>query len=115
MLPSRRLISALILLALSMTAKAAPLKVLGFDDMSCVAWNASKSDPDVRGQQLAWVRGFLSGHNYARQAEQVSVVSAGTVETFVNRHCGEKTRSTLVEAAQRMSDQYSGRNAPITK
>ncbi|GAA5175774.1 hypothetical protein GCM10025771_08850 [Niveibacterium umoris] len=110
-----RLMSAMMLATLSATAGAAPVKILGFDDMSCVAWNASKNDAEVRAQQIAWVRGFLSGHNYARQSEQVSVVSAGTVETFVNRHCGEKTRSTLAEAAQRMSDQYSGRNAAITK
>jgi len=96
-------------------ADAAPLKTLGFDDMSCTAWNAAKGDADTRAQQLAWVRGFLSGHNYARQSQQVSEVSNGTVETFVNRYCSEKARGSFAEAAQRMSDQYSGRNAPITK
>jgi len=95
--------------------EAAPVKTLGFDDMSCSAWAAAKSDPDTHAQQLAWVRGFLSGHNYARQTQQTSEVSQGTVETFITRYCNEKARSTYAEAAQRMSDQYSGRDAPITK
>lgn len=109
------LVTALLLCTAAPLASAAPLKIVGFEDMSCVAWNASKSDPELRAQYLAWVRGFLSGHNYGRQSEQVSVVSNGTVETYVNRYCAEKTRSSFAEAAQRMSDQYSGRNAPITK
>jgi hypothetical protein len=110
-----RLVPALLLCSVVSLADAAPLKIVGFEDMSCVAWNASKSDPEVRGQQIAWVRGFLSGHNYGRQSEQTSVVSNGTVETFINRYCSEKTRGSFAEAAQRMSDQYSGRNAAIKK
>lgn len=109
------LIPALLFACVTAAADAAPLKILGFDDMSCAAWNAAKGDADVRAQQLAWVRGFLSGHNYARQSQQVSEVSNGTVETFVNRYCSEKARGNFAEAAQRMSDQYSGRNTAITK
>lgn len=109
------LMLALLLACMTFSADAAPLKILGFEDMSCAAWTASKGDAETRAQQIAWVRGFLSGHNYARQSQQVSEVSNGTVETFVNRYCSEKARGNFAEAAQRMSDQYSGRNAAITK
>jgi hypothetical protein len=44
---------------------AVPLKILGFDDMSCRAWSASKDDAEQRALYVAWVRGVLSGHNYA--------------------------------------------------
>ena len=94
---------------------AAPPKVLGLDDMSCTAWARSRDDAEQRERLLAWTRGFLSGHNYARQTQQVSDVSNGTVEMFVTRYCNEHSKSSVSEAAQRMSDLYSGRNAPITK
>lgn len=96
-------------------ASANQVKLLAFDDMSCAAWVRTKSVPDEREPFVQWVRGFLSGHNYASQSRQVSVVSAGTIAAFVDRYCAEKSAGTIAEAAMRMSDQYSGRNAPITK
>ena len=64
-------------------AAPAPLKVLGFDDMSCRAW--TQGDADQRALHLAWMRGLLSGHNYARPAQQVSTISNGTIEQYVIR------------------------------
>ena len=104
------------LIVLSPThAGSLPLKIVGFDDMSCKAWAQSKSDPDVRQRYIAWLRGFLSGHNYANQSAQVSVISSGTVELFVDRYCNEKPQGQFSDAALRLSDQFSGRNSPITK
>jgi hypothetical protein len=93
---------------------AAPLRVLGLDDMSCAAWTV-KIDPELREPYIQWVRGFLSGHNYANQSRQVAEVSSGTVEKFVDRYCRENPRATVADAAMRMSDRYSGRNSPITR
>lgn len=94
---------------------AAPIKVLGLNDMSCTAWKATKSDPERREPYLQWVRGFLSGHNYASQSQQVAEVSGGTVAVFVDRYCSEHAAATIANAAMQMSDQYSGRNSPITR
>ena len=109
--------AALFLLAGISTSHASPLPltVVGFDDMSCRAWAASKSDPDLRKTQVAWVRGVLTGHNYAHQSQQVSSVSSGTVENFVDRYCTEKPQGNFGDAAFRMSDRFSGRDQPITK
>lgn len=96
-------------------ASAAPLNVLGLDDMSCAAWAKSKDDPDQRQLYLAWARGALSGHNYAMQSQQVSVVSIGTVELNINRYCSKNPKGVLSDAVFRMSDQFSGRNEPIRK
>ena len=93
---------------------AAPLKLLGLDDMSCAAWK-KQSDPELREPYIQWVRGFLSGHNYANQSRQVTDVSKATVALFVERYCAEHATATVADAAMRMSDQYSGRNAPITR
>lgn len=108
---------ALLLAALPLAKldAAVPLKIVGFDDMSCHAWSASKNDAEQRAQYVAWVRGVLTGHNYANQSQQVSAISAGTVEQFVNRYCSEKPQGQFSDAAFRMSDQFSGRNNAITK
>lgn len=94
---------------------AAPVKTVGFDDMSCRAWVKSKEDAEQRKIYLAWIRGMLTGHNYANQSQQVSAMSTGTVENFVDRYCVEKPQGDFSDAALRMSDRFSGRNEPITK
>lgn len=94
-------------------ALAAPTNLLGFDDMRCSTW--IKADADQRAAYVAWVRGFLSGHNYARPGQQVAAISTGSVEYHVNRYCSEKSQGTVAEAAMRIADQFSGRNAPVTK
>jgi len=93
---------------------SASLNLLGMDDMSCAAWKKTL-DPEPREPYLQWVRGFLSGHNYANQSAQVNEVSKATVATFVDRYCAEHADRTVSDAAMRMSDRYSGRNSPITR
>jgi hypothetical protein len=112
MLPFRPLLLALLL---STAAGAAPVKIVGFDDMSCRAWVKSKDDGEQRKIYLAWIRGVLTGHNYANQSQPISAVSSGTVENFVDRYCVEKPQGDFGEAALRMSDKFSGRNEPIAK
>ncbi|MBO3708738.1 MAG: hypothetical protein J5X21_20465 [Candidatus Accumulibacter sp.] len=109
--------TALLLAALATinAGAAVPLKIVGFDDMSCSAWVASKSDVEQRAGYVAWVRGVLTGHNYANPGQQVSVISSGTVEQYVDRHCREKPQGSFSDAALRLTDRLSGRNAPITK
>ena len=103
------------LFVLASAAVAAPPKLLGFDDDSCAAWKQSQDDADQRRTYVAWARGFLSGHNYAYQRQQVTDVSDSRVAMFIERYCREKPTARFTDAVYRMSDQYSGRNAPITK
>lgn len=117
MLKQAILLSRLLLLSVMMatSAVAAPVVLVGFDDMSCQAWVKSKEDADQRKNHLAWIRGVLSGHNYANQKQQVSAISTGTVENFINRYCAEKPQGEFSDAAFRLSDTFSGRNEAITK
>ena len=94
---------------------AAAQNILGFDDMSCAAWNQSKGDADQRAAYVVWVRGFLSGHNYALPKQQVSTISSGTIENHINRYCTSNPNGTFSDGAMRLSDQFSGRNQPIRK
>ena len=97
------------------SAQAAPVKMLGFDDMSCAAWNASKGNDDQRTVYLTWMRGVLTGHNYAQPSQQVSSISSGTIEMFVNTYCSSNPKGEFSDAVFRLSDQFSGRNQPIKK
>lgn len=117
MLQKRRILPLVALLA-SLVAphvSAAPLKILGFRDGSCQAWGQSKDDPEQRQRFVSWARGFLSGHNYANQHQQVTDVSSATVELYIDRYCREKPAAQFTDAVYRMSDDYAGRSAPMTK
>lgn len=116
--PAARYCCLLLVLGVALSpavAGAVPLKVLGFDDMSCQGWSKSKDDADQRALYIAWLRGFLSGHNYARPSQQVSDISSGTVAQFIDRYCSEKPLGQISDAVQRLSDQFSGRNEAISK
>ena len=112
---SRKILWLMFAALITSGAIAAPVKILGFDDMSCRAWVKSKDDGELRTSYLAWIRGVLTGHNYANQGQQVSSMSSGTVENFVDRYCVEKPLGEFSDAALRMSDKFSGRNVPIDK
>lgn len=109
------LLVSVMLALVPMTASASGLKILAFDDNSCAAWRRTADDPDLRAAQVAWARGFLSGHNYANQKQQVTDVSAATVERNVEQYCRRNPDGLFIDAAYRMSDSMSGRNAPIRK
>ena len=112
---SRKMLLLMFAALIASGAIAAPVKTVGFDDMSCRAWVKSKDDAEQRKAYLAWIRGVLTGHNYANQSQQVSSMSTGTVENFVDRYCVEKPLGEFSDAALRMSDKFSGRNVPISK
>lgn len=89
--------------------------ILGFEDMSCAAWKQSSANPDQRAAYVNWIRGFLTGHNYALPKQQVSTISSGTIENHINRYCTSNPSGQFSDGAMRLSDQFSGRNQPIRK
>ncbi len=97
------------------SAGLAATNILGFDDMSCATWIKSKDDPDQRNAYIFWLRGFLTGHNYALPNQQVSTISSGTIDAKISQYCKENRDSNISDAVMRLSDQFSGRNQPIRK
>lgn len=112
---TRSLIVALGIALGSDLAQAAPLNILGVEDLSCIAWVKSKESPDQRALYVAWMRGVLTGHNYALQSQQVSSISSGTIESYVNGYCAKNPNGLVSDAVFRLSDDFSGRNQPIRK
>ena len=112
---TRSLIVALGIALGSGLAQAAPLNILGVEDLSCVAWVKSKESPDQRALYVVWMRGVLTGHNYAMQSQQVSSISSGTIESYVNGYCARSPNGLFSDAVFRLSDEFSGRNQPIRK
>jgi hypothetical protein len=102
-------------LAMTHTAMASSLKILAFDDNSCKAWRQGVDEPDLRAAHVAWARGFLSGHNYANQRQQVTDVSTATVERNIEQFCRRNPDALFIDGAYRMSDSMSGRNAPMKR
>ena len=96
-------------------AQAAPLNILGVDDLSCTAWSKSKESPEQRNIRVVWMRGVLTGHNYAMPSQQVSSISSGTIESYVNGYCARNPNGLISDAVFRLSDEFSGRNQPIRK
>lgn len=113
--PSGKMISGVLLALLAFSGEAAPLKLLGLDDMSCLAWANTKDNRDERQLYLAWARGFLSGHNYANQRQQVTDVSSGTIALYAERFCRANPKASFADALYRMSDEFSGRGTALTK
>lgn len=114
----RQLVGGLILAALvgvPMVGMASGLKILAFDDNSCAAWRQGADNPELRVAHVAWARGFLSGHNYANQRQQVTDVSAATVERNLEQYCRRNPDGLFIDGAYRMSDSMSGRNEPIRR
>lgn len=112
---SRQALLGLLAALVAFNAGAVPFKLLGLNDMSCQAWSSSKADPEERQKYLAWARGFLTGHNYANQRQQVTDVSSGTIESYADRYCREHAKASFTDAMFRMSDEFSGRGAPLLK
>lgn len=116
---NRQKLTRLILAAgagLMMTcASVASVNLLGFDDMSCAAWSKSKGDPELRAAYVVWVRGFLTGHNYALPNQQVASFSSGSLELKLNQYCSRNPTGQISDAAMRLSDELSGRNQPVRK
>lgn len=96
-------------------AQAAPLNILGVDDLSCAGWSKSKESPEQRNIRVVWMRGVLTGHNYAMPSQQVSSISSGTIESYVNSYCARNPNGLISDAVFRLSDEFSGRNQPIRK
>ncbi len=96
-------------------AQAAPLNILGVDDLSCAGWSKSKESPEQRNIRVVWMRGVLTGHNYAMPNQQVSSISSGTIESYVNGYCARNPNGLISDAVFRLSDEFSGRNQPIRK
>jgi hypothetical protein len=97
-------IAAVLLLpaTVSIAQEKAFVAIHGFDKMSCDDWFGSEGSPDVRQQYIGWIRGVVTGYNYANPRDQVF---AGRMPTdfglaiFVDNYCHSKRATSISGAA----------------
>ena len=74
----------------------------GFDKMSCEDWLGSDGNADVRAQYIAWIRGVVTGYNYANPDNQVQSGRMPTdfgLTIFVDNYCHSKRATSVAGAA----------------
>jgi hypothetical protein len=91
---------------LSIGARAQTLvAVMGFQEDSCDAWMASIDNEGERAQYRYWIRGFVSGHNFANSEHQVRVQRMPdnvVLTSYLDKFCTEHPRLPFTTAAFRL-------------
>jgi hypothetical protein len=74
----------------------------GFDKMSCDEWFGSDGNAEVRQQYIAWIRGVVTGYNYANPEQQViagRMPSDFGLIIFVDNYCHSRRATSVAGAA----------------
>ena len=107
--------AAVLLFAGSVMAQGnKPINIVGFQDMSCGRWVASKDDEVARAQFISWFRGFMTGFNYASRDNQVSLdrmPDEDTLYLYVSKFCREEPLKLFTVAAFRLVNELAERPA----
>ena len=84
----------------------------GFDKMSCTDWLGSDGNPDVRALYIAWVRGVVTGYNYANPGDQVlpgRMPSDFGLSIFIDNFCHSRGATSVAGAAFALiADRHGG-------
>jgi hypothetical protein len=112
---SKRLHILLFLIGLSSCSVFAQDKevvaIHGFDRMSCDDWAASKEDDGTRALYIAWIRGIITGYNYANPDNQVALGRMPgdfSLGLFVDSYCRRHRAHSFAGAAFDLISQKRG-------
>jgi hypothetical protein len=89
----------------------AVVAIHGFDKMSCEDWLSSEGNDDVRGQYVAWIRGIVTGYNFANPDNQVALGRMPgdfTLGLYVSSYCRNHKSTTIAGAAFELIAQKRG-------
>ena len=70
------------------------------ENASCGAWLKSADNKLVRAQYEFWVRGFVSGHNFANQARQINLgvfPGGDALYQHLDQYCRDHPQNTFVD------------------
>jgi hypothetical protein len=108
----KALLGAAALLAISLPALGAAqgqqVNVFTFEDASCNAWTKSGGNKLLRAQYEFWVRGFVSGHNYANPSRQVKIGTfpgSDALYQYLDQYCRDNPSLSFVGGAIRLVDE----------
>jgi hypothetical protein len=95
------LLIAVGLLSIGAHAQTA-IAVMGFQEDSCGAWMESAGNEGDRAQYQYWVRGFVSGHNFANPEHQVRLQRMpdnDALTSYIDKFCAENPVLPFTSAA----------------
>jgi hypothetical protein len=94
-----------------------PIAVHGFDHMSCGDWRLSRTTGPVREQYIAWVRGIVTGYNYANPDSQITagrMPDDGALALYIDGYCRDRPMTPFVGAAFALIDELHGKEPTPT-
>jgi hypothetical protein len=92
----------------------AVVAIHGFDKMSCDDWLSSDGNDDARAQYIAWIRGIVTGYNFANPDEQVALgrmPSDFYLSLFVSSYCRNHKSTSIAGAAFQLIAEKRGNSA----
>ena len=72
------------------------------EDASCASWMKSGGNKLIRAQYEFWVRGFVSGHNFANPPRQVKVGAfpeSDALYQYLDQYCRDNPQSSFIGGA----------------
>jgi hypothetical protein len=117
--PSMNKLCVLFLLVLLSSATHADDKNLvaihGFDKMSCGDWMSSRDSLPAHGQYIAWIRGVVTGYNFANPDDQVTLGRMPddiSLAMYVDKYCRDRPLISFTGAAFALIEEMRGKPAP---
>lgn len=96
-------------------AQTKQVNIFTFEDASCSAWSKTGGNKLLRAQYEFWIRGFVSGHNYANPSHQVKVgelPGSDALFQYLDQYCRENPKLSYVGGAIMLVDQLREPAAP---
>ena len=104
-----------ILLPAIAAAQGQQVNVFSFEDASCSAWLRSGGNKLLRAQYEFWMRGFVSGLNYANPSRQVAVgkfPGSNALYQYLDQYCRDNPNSSFIAGAIHLVEQLREPTAP---
>lgn len=97
-------------------AQGHQVTVFSFEDASCNAWLKSSGNKLLRAQYEFWMRGFVSGHNFANPSLQVAAgkfPGSDALYQYLDQYCRDNPNSSFIAGAIHLVEQLREPAAPV--
>jgi hypothetical protein len=110
----KRALIAFLLIAAGSATRAQDVTMFWGDDASCAAWTKTAGNKAMRAYYEFWIRGFVSGQNFASPSRQVAVgdlPGGDALYEYIDRYCTQNPKAMFMGAAISMVEQL---RKPVT-
>lgn len=103
----RSLLYGLALLGASAAHADTDWSVYGAGNASCGAWTSHTNDPVMRGADLGWLAGFVSGHNLVTSATGIgnstSDLDFNALRAWMDKRCQDRPLESVAVAGRELA------------